>query len=88
MVLTRELLVRMKRYLSVPAALVLSVALRSVLARLSVPWSVHWEADAAARRAGHCAKQLQRGDNDGTPKAAPAWMAGTARGCLRFKSRG
>jgi hypothetical protein len=44
MVLTRELLVRMKRYLSVPAALVLSVALRSALARLSVPWSVHWVA--------------------------------------------
>jgi hypothetical protein len=47
MALTRELLGRMKRYLSVPAALILSVALRSALARLSVPWSVHWVAGRA-----------------------------------------
>jgi hypothetical protein len=37
----------MKRYLSVPAALVLSVALRSARARLSVPWSVPWVAELA-----------------------------------------
>jgi hypothetical protein len=46
MVLTRELLVGNERYLSVPAALVLSVALQSARARLSVPWSVHWVSDA------------------------------------------
>src|ERR1700722_9011293 len=76
MVLTRELLVRMKRYLSVPAALVLSVALRSVLARLSVPWSVHW-GDAAAQGAGRRTKQME-GANSAL-RAAPAWIAGTAR---------
>jgi hypothetical protein len=54
MVLTRELLGR-KRYLSVPSALVLSVALRSARARLSVPWPVHWVgglADGSPERAG------------------------------------
>jgi hypothetical protein len=61
MVLTRELLVGSKRYLSVPAALVLSVVLQSAPARLSVPWSVHWVADAAAQGAGQGGKQLQWG---------------------------
>jgi hypothetical protein len=54
-------LVRIWAGLSVPAALVLNVALRSGLARPSVAGSVPWDADAVAQGTGQGGKQTQRG---------------------------